>query len=422
MATVIDQLIISLSLNATGFTQGQQQAIQQLRQFQSQATTSANSVQNSTQAMVNGFQNVTREILGLGAAFLGVSGLKDLVVGTVTAGANVDVLTKSINLNVEALNRWQNVGRQFGVTAEATAAAIGNIATLQQQLRQGKVGPEALGGPSLFALAGITTDELANLSPFDLLQRVAGGTRAHPADAAGLLAGTPFAPLQPQLQAPDLNKRLDESLTLTREQAKAAQDVRDQFVQLTELLEGRFNKALLENIQPIKELIEAIRKLAHGDFSGAQDLNVKLGGQADEGLHGIGSWIWGMLSKPGNLPATGQGSPLMSSGDGGGGLPLPRGRPFSGAYSASDVSADAERGNTGNRGTGRWIAPYLNTPIGHESLNAGGFDRFGDVNTDNSSAIHIAHVSITPPPGTDANAWASTFISSVTAQASSGSR
>lgn len=98
-------------------------------------------------------------------------------------------------------------------------------------------------------------------------------------------------------------------------------------------------------------------------------------------------------------------------------MPLPSGRasypPMNGVLDAND---------TGSRGTGRWIAPYLGVPLHPETLEAGGFGAFREVNTDNSSAIHIAHVSITPPPGTDAHAWANTFISSVTSQASSGSR
>lgn len=428
MATVVDELILKFSLDPTNFDKGQKKTVDSLRKLEEDARTAGKGVEDSGQKMVDAFGRVTREVLTLGAAFLGVSGLKELVVGTVTAGANLDVMSKALNANIEMMNRWQNVGRQFGVAAETTGAALANIITLQQQLREGKVGPDALGLNSLFALAGVTNQDLLG-DTGALLEKIHKGTIAHPADAAGLLSTTPFAALQPSLQTPDLNKRLEEGLTLTREQAKAAQDVRDEFVKLTELLEGRFNKALLDNIRPIKELIEAIRKVASGDFSGAQAIDEKLGAQAHEGLSGIGNWLWGFMT-PHNLAAPGTPASMGATGGGGGGfggagggatMPMPRSSrgapPVGGAWDFdSDYAAAAGH-------PGRWTAPYLAVQsMRGEAGGAAGFGNFGSVTHDNSRAISIAHVSITPPPGTDERAWASSFISAVTAQASSGSR
>lgn len=428
MTTVVDELILKFSLDPSQFNRAQQQTVTQLRQFEQQARSAGSGVEDSAQRMTDGFSRVTKEILGLGTAFLGVSGLKDLVVGAVQSGSALHNQAQALNVATEAANRYAVATQRAGGSYEAGLQTFNQIAIKLQQLKSGAVGPEALGEPWLQAL-GLTANQFDPAHPEQFIDAVVRGAHARPDRRAAIMEGTGLGALMPLANRDDYQKILSDSLVLTDHLADNAEKARDAFAAaLVDV--SKIVAALTLSDDSTKGMVRvamAISAAARGDWGALEalgnDVNVNLGNQAQKGKEELLQWGWDKIRGAFGGGATPAGSPLVSSGDGGADMPVPRfRRPNAGSYTSADVDADVERNATGGVGTGKWIAPYLNTPMRHGSAEANGFGNFGSVTQDNSSAINIAHVSITPPPGTDAHAWASTFISSVTAQASSGSR
>lgn len=432
MTTVVDELILKFSLDPKQFNQSQQQVINQLKKLEGTTKEVGSKVEDSAQRMVDGFSRVTKEVLGLGAAFLGVSGMKDLVVGTVQAAANLDLMTRAFNLSAEAMNRWQNVGRQFNVSGDTTMAAITNIASLQQQLRQGKVTPDALGQSSMFALAGVTTNELATMDTFELLHKVAGGARKDPKNMAGYLAGTPFAPLMPTLMQNDLNSRLGDALTQTKEMADNAERVRKAFVEAVEAVEKLTNKTILssESMLQYMNIINAVKAATEGDLTVARYLLSQYAGQGGKlegntidaikkGIYipAMRDWFFG----PGDPMAGAQNRVRSAFGDS-----APQHGGFRDVPSPFDM-ADNYYGMVYPKvkqgfEAPPWVDMYMkNTPLGHSGSHPG-FGNFGSVMNDNSHAISIAHMDLNFPDGSSGQQQARSFISSVTAQSATGYR
>jgi len=411
MTTIVDELVLRFSLDPTNFDRGQKKTIEGLRKLEEDARTAGKGVEDSGQKMVDAFSRVTKEVLGLGAAFLGVSGLKDLVVKTV---GNQDALGKTASLldvNSEALNRWINAVRLAGGTAAGAQSSISALVTAFGRYATGQAQPGEMGLAALGALNPTVNwqglFQSGNWEKF--LLTLSGSLQRNPAAAPGVrralaqdIPGVGDDLMLLLQQGPDVVKaRLAEAQTVTEEQLKAARHISEEFTRLSLALEEAVNR-MTPQIESwavgfARGATQVVKDPVRGAGSGAA-------GIMEPVLNAIGAGERWLLGQGGAQPTSD--------------VPLPRGRP----YMAAQVAEDAERGDTGSRGTGRWIAPYLNVPLYHETLEAGGFGQYRDVNNDNSQAIHIAHVSITPPPGTDAHAWASTFISSVTAQASSGSR
>lgn len=408
MATVVDELILKFSLDPSNFDKGQKKTIDGLRKLEEDARTAGKGVEDSGQKMVDAFSRVTKEVLGLGAAFLGVSGLKDLVVKTV---GNQDALGKTASLldvNTEALNRWINAVRLAGGSATGAGSSLSTLITTFGRYKTGQSEPSELGLRTLGAI-----DPKLDWNSFfvkgdweGFLKAIGERFKADPSKfgpgvrhALGQEFPGASDDLLLLLQNPKMQSFLAESLTATEAQTKASRNIAEEFT--------RLELAIEEGVNRITPQIES---WAVGFAKGAT-LVVK------DPVRGAGAGAAGFMAPILGGIAAGERWLLGRNGDGGGATPPPGGRtpypPMNGVLDAND---------TGSRGTGRWIAPYLAAQGYHETLEAGGFGAFRDVNTDNSSAIHIAHVSITPPPGTDAHAWASTFISSVTSQASSGSR
>jgi hypothetical protein len=160
--TVIDELVISLSLNANNFNAQQQQAINTLKKFEQQATTTATNTERGAQKMVDGFSRVTKEVLGVGAAILGVNGLKDLAVNLTQVAAAGERMSEAFELDPEMLNKWQGflqvVGNQdFGTTTASLTALAGAIQQYRATLKGPFADPETLGALNRL---GITTGDL----------------------------------------------------------------------------------------------------------------------------------------------------------------------------------------------------------------------------------------------------------------------
>jgi hypothetical protein len=76
--TVIDELVLSLSLDPTKFVKGQKESVAALQKMEEQAKKSGGETETAATKMAEGFERVTKEVLGLGAAFLGVPASKTL--------------------------------------------------------------------------------------------------------------------------------------------------------------------------------------------------------------------------------------------------------------------------------------------------------------------------------------------------------
>lgn len=387
MATVIDSLVISLSLDASKFDASQRMSMQNLRRFEEQAKTSGTNVETSAKKMVDGFSNVTKEILGLGAAILGVSGLKDLLVNTVQTSAALGRQASVLDVNTEALNRWVNAARLAGVASGVAQGSIASLVTRLGALRTGQATPSELGARALAAL-GITNADFANWEHFllqvskGLQQPQAPGVRAALADEIPSIG-----PLMPLLQrGPEaVQAFLRESTTATKEQTDAAQRLVTEMTRLILAME-KLTNALIPKIEgPATGVIHGIKEITQGNvLKGLREID-----QATSF-----SWV------PGNRPI---GAPAAAA------TPPPAG-PFSGATlfrgfrSSRDVGygTDFGRFSSAREGIpGGWVAPYLQAPIRPAAAGAEGFTRGGDTSNDNSRTVHIGSIHIDAPPGAD---------------------
>lgn len=137
--TIIDQLIVTLGLDPTKFTQGQRQAAQALRNFQNQANASANQIQSGAGNRLTRFwQNLGRPVgqaqqnltnLGNQSRRVGTSLAAGFNTGTtaiqnmVTAGLTAYGVVKTLHGAVDNLNKTISGGAQTGRTAGYTGVS-----------------------------------------------------------------------------------------------------------------------------------------------------------------------------------------------------------------------------------------------------------------------------------------------------------
>ena len=134
---VIDSLVLELNLDATKFTAAQKEAVAALRRFQSDATKSGNEVEAHQQKLLNFFQKLKTEAIGIGAAILGARGVKDFVDQFTKIDAAVGRASRTLNLSVEDLSAWQVVAKQTGSSGEALTGTFQAIEDAVKGLQVG---------------------------------------------------------------------------------------------------------------------------------------------------------------------------------------------------------------------------------------------------------------------------------------------
>jgi hypothetical protein len=274
MAATIDELVISLALDASRFNAQQQQAVNALRKFEQQATTSGTNTERAAQKMVDGFSRVTKEILGVGAAILGVNGLKDLAVNLTTVAAATERMSQAFELDPEMLNKWQGflqaVGNQdFGTTA----ASLGALSKAVQEFRLTQKGPLLEAIPWLGRLgvspADIMTGTVSQAVNSMLLKI---GNNINRPENIGvrteLLSHLPGATptMMRGLERAPTQAVLDKYLTATADQMRAASHMMEAITELAQALRRKLNALLPDAEEPV---VSVATKLAKGDIIGA---------------------------------------------------------------------------------------------------------------------------------------------------------
>ena len=411
---LIDELILRLSLDTKTFDAQQKAAVNTLRSFEKESVKAASGAEAGAKKLTDALNGTVREVLALGAAFMGVSGLKDLVVSTTQAAAGLGIMSNAFNINAEAVNRWQGAMRHFQVSSQATANAIAQLQIKLQQFKTGQVLPGDLGFQALNAL-GIGNQNLDPARWENFLLEVSSALRKHPEVAAGLGQGIPSIPtLLPGLMDPNLGHLLATSQTLWQGEIDAATRVNKAFVEAALKVEEVINRMLLtdKNARDAVGFFEGVQGLASGDSTKMREWWWHVENQGNATMVGLTNWLTSQFGAAWNVPeqsiARHQGvRPGASS------MPVPapwlpdetepsHAHPFAKAmrWNKSAMVYHPGRFLPGNPfgGEPQWVAPYLGLGGAPWSPSAVPWASRGDTNhTDNSQ--RSVTVNVTPPPG-----------------------
>ncbi len=121
---LIDELIVSLNLDAKKFTQGQRDAISGLKKLEDQAAKSNKTVSTGADQINEGFKAATKSALGFAAVLVGGRSFTQLFADAVQSSAAVGRLAGNLNMATTALSGWQNAAQGNGGTSAGISAAL----------------------------------------------------------------------------------------------------------------------------------------------------------------------------------------------------------------------------------------------------------------------------------------------------------
>lgn len=133
--TVIDQLVVTLGLDASKFTKGQKEALDAFKKTEEQAVKTGKNVEKSGQQTVDVFDTLGRKVLGVATAFLSFGAIKQFVENANKADAAAGRLSKNLGMGIEQLTAWEGVARRFGSSNEDMDAAFRSMQKLAQTVQ-----------------------------------------------------------------------------------------------------------------------------------------------------------------------------------------------------------------------------------------------------------------------------------------------
>jgi len=132
MPTIIDSLIVALSLDADDFDKGRKQTSEGLKKTREEVATTGKDLEVYGKRASTFFSSLRNEAVGLFLAFQGASSVTDFIKNMLVGDAATGRLAHNIGIATDELSAWQLAVKATGGTAEDANAALQKMATAYQ--------------------------------------------------------------------------------------------------------------------------------------------------------------------------------------------------------------------------------------------------------------------------------------------------
>jgi hypothetical protein len=137
MANIIDALVVTLGLDASGFLRGKRQTEEASGKLREQITSDNARQSDATKKFQDGLRSVKTEVLGLALAFAGASSLKGFASGILTNDAALGRMATTLGVASDKLYAWQQAVQSVGGSREDANSTFSALSKTYQdyQLR-----------------------------------------------------------------------------------------------------------------------------------------------------------------------------------------------------------------------------------------------------------------------------------------------
>jgi hypothetical protein len=281
VATVIDELIVRIGLDASQFDKGQREASGAFLKTRDAAVKSGKEIEAHAKTSTEAFAKLRDTAIALFAVFTGGVGLKEFVQTMTTATAATGRVAAGLGISVKTLSAYEGAAEAAGGTTQGMANAFSSLAdNLQSFLNTGS---SAL--PAYFtALAregGKAIDVNKPLPELmhDIIEDIAKIAQINPQRATYFAKQFGVAELVPLLTGgiekfDELQKKM-KAFAETPEQAQAATDLRTAWVLLLAEWESVGRELLLELKPALMSIMGVLKQFA--DWAKTHPAEVKIG-------------------------------------------------------------------------------------------------------------------------------------------------
>jgi hypothetical protein len=172
MATnLIDEFVAVFRLNLDDFRAGQKEVDDRTRKLKDGQKRSFDEIEEAGKSAGIAVRGLTREVVGLGLAFMGASSIGGFLKNMATGAASADRFGQTLGLSVRQVWAWRQAMAAFGGSAGDADSSLAAIQGAKMQYVRGGMDAQTL---SQFGMLGISGQDLQAASSADILRKLAG--------------------------------------------------------------------------------------------------------------------------------------------------------------------------------------------------------------------------------------------------------
>lgn len=134
MPTIVDSLVVSLGIDASGFNSGQREMLANLRKVEAESNRTAKSMQADGAKAAEFFSSIKTEALSLLGIFLGGKGIESFIKDTTNSLVGLQMAARSIGISTQDLQAFEQAIYRMGGGVDAARGSLEALAQAKQNL------------------------------------------------------------------------------------------------------------------------------------------------------------------------------------------------------------------------------------------------------------------------------------------------
>lgn len=137
MPTIIDSLVVTLGLDASGFKKGKKEVGEGLNETRANAEGTAKDMEAAGKRAASFFGSIRTELLALVGVTLSAQGFKAFVTGMTNDLMRLGIQSSSLDISAKSLDGWERAASAAGSSAERITGTLSNFQDVLTQIRTG---------------------------------------------------------------------------------------------------------------------------------------------------------------------------------------------------------------------------------------------------------------------------------------------
>lgn len=170
-SNIVDEFVAIFRLNLDDLKSGAKEADAETKRLRDSQKKTFDAIEASGRKTGESIRGITREVVGLGLAFLGARSIVGFAANLATSAANADRLGKTLGMNVRQIQAWRLAVKGVDGQPGEADSSLQRIQGIRMSLQTPNPDTDAL---QTFARLGVPVGAIQSDSPGELLSRLAG--------------------------------------------------------------------------------------------------------------------------------------------------------------------------------------------------------------------------------------------------------
>ncbi|CAI1223475.1 hypothetical protein [Serratia proteamaculans] len=137
MPTIIDALVVTLGLDASGFKKGQEETKESLDKTRKNSEQTAKDMEAAGKRAASFFGSIRTELLALVGVTLSANGIKNFITSTANSLQQLGINSKALDMSAKSLDGWSRAAEAAGSSAEKMQGTLAGFQDVLTQIRTG---------------------------------------------------------------------------------------------------------------------------------------------------------------------------------------------------------------------------------------------------------------------------------------------